>query len=113
MKKTSQAATSKQRKENDLLGKLVRTYAIWFVLLVLIIVMSIVSPVFFTFRNFITVFKNIGPLALVAVGLTFVFLGGGFDLSQGAVLLLTSMMIINLNPITPLSFIGSLFFCLT
>ena len=113
MKKMSQAAISRLKKENDTPGKLIRTYAIWFVLLVLIIVMSIVSPVFFSFRNFITVFKNIGPLALVATGLTFVFLGGGFDLSQGAVLLLTSMMIINFNPVTPLTFIGTLFFCLT
>ncbi|MBN2073557.1 MAG: ABC transporter permease [Actinobacteria bacterium] len=112
MKKISQAATSRLKKENDLTGKLIRTYAIWFVLLVLIIVMSFISPVFFSFRNFITVLKNIGPLALIATGLTFVFLGGGFDLSQGAVLLLTSMLIINFNPVTPLTFTGSLLFCL-
>ena len=112
MKETSQAATSRLKKENDLLGRLVRTYAIWFVLLLLIVVMSFVSPVFFSFRNFITVFKNLGPLALVATGLTFVFLGGGFDLSQGAVLLLTTMLIINFNPVTPLTFIGALLFCL-
>ena len=74
--------------------------------------MSFVSPVFFSFRNFITVFKNIGPLALVAMGLTFVFLGGGFDLSQGAILLLTSTIIVNLNPTTPLTFIASILLCI-
>jgi putative xylitol transport system permease protein len=112
MKKISQAATSRLKRENDILGRLVTTYAIWFVLLILIITMSLVSPVFFSFRNFITVFKNIGSLALVATGLTFVFLGGGFDLSQGAVLLLSAMLIINFNPVTSSAFIGSLFFCL-
>ena len=112
MKKTSQAATYKLRKENDVLGNLIRTYAVWFVLIPLVIIMSFVSPVFFSFRNFITVFKNIGPLALVAMGLTFVFLGGGFDLSQGAILLLTSTIIVNLNPTTPLTFIASILLCI-
>ena len=112
MKETSRAATYKLKRENDVWSNLIRVYAVWFVLLLLIIVMSLVSPVFFTFRNFITVFKNIGPLALVAMGLTFVFLGGGFDLSQGAVLLLTSTMIVNLNPTNPLTFIGSLLLCI-
>ena len=112
MKKTSQAVTSKLKKENDILGNLIRTYAIWFVLLLLIIIMSFVSPVFFSFRNFITVFKNIGPLALIAMGLTFVFLGGGFDLSQGAILLLTSTVIVNLNPVNPVPFIGAIILCI-
>jgi putative xylitol transport system permease protein len=112
MKKTSQAATYKLKKENDVLSNLIRTYAIWFILLLLIVIMSFVSPVFFSFRNFITVFKNIGPLALMSMGLTFVFLGGGFDLSQGAVLLLTSTIIVNLNPSTPISFIGGILLCI-
>jgi putative xylitol transport system permease protein len=112
MKEKSQAVTYRPKRENDVLRNLIRTYAVWFVLLLLIIVMSFVSPVFFTFRNFITVFKNIGPLALISMGLTFVFLGGGFDLSQGAVLLLTSTIIVNFNPLNPWTFIGSLLFCL-
>jgi ribose transport system permease protein len=112
MDRTSRSVTFKPAKENDVLSRLIRTYAVWLVLLLLIIVMSFVSPVFFSFRNFITVLKNVGPLALVATGLTFVFLGGGFDLSQGAVLLLTSTLIVNLNPVNPLTFIGSLLICL-
>ena len=112
MKKTSRAATYKLRKDNDTLNNLIRTYAVWFVLLLLVIIMSFISPVFLTVRNFITVFKNIGPLALIAMGLTFVFLGGGFDLSQGAVLLLTSTIIVNLNPTTLMTFIGGLLLCI-
>ncbi len=112
MKKTSQAATYRLKKENDILSNLIRTYAVWFVLLLLVLVMSFVSPAFFTLRNFITVFKNIGPLLLVSIGLTFVFLGGGFDLSQGAVLLLTSTIIVNLNPANYYNFVGSIFLCL-
>ncbi|MBN1299267.1 MAG: ABC transporter permease [Actinobacteria bacterium] len=112
MKKTSQVATYRLKRDNDTLGNLIRSYAIWFILILLIIIMSFVSPVFFSLRNFVTVFKNIGALALVSMGLTFVFLGGGFDLSQGAVLLLTSLITVNLNPMTPLSFLGTIFLCM-
>ena len=112
MKKRSQVVTYRLKKDNDIFGRMIRTYAVWFILLLLIIIMSFVSPVFFSFRNFITVFKNIGALALVSMGLTFVCLGGGFDLSQGAILLLTSTIIVNLNPTTPITFIGSLLLCL-
>lgn len=112
MKETSQAATYKLRRDNENLSNLIRTYAVWLILLLLIVIMSFVSPVFFSLRNFITVFKNIGPFSLVAVGLTFVFLGGGFDLSQGAVLLLTSTLIVNLNPTNGLTFAGSFLICI-
>lgn len=91
---------------------MIRTYAVWLVLLILVVVMSFVSPVFLTLSNFVTVFKNIGPLALVAIGLTFIFLGGGFDLSQGAVLLLSSTILVNLNPMNIFTLIGCAFLCL-
>ncbi len=111
MKKTSQAVIYKLKKENDIFKKIIRTYAVWLIILLIIIIMSFLFPVFFSFRNFITIFKNVSPLAVVAVGMTFVFLGGGFDLSQGAVLLLTSTIIVNLNPNNWYSFIWGILLC--
>ena len=89
-----------------MLGHL-RAYTIWAFLALLILVMSIISPNFMTLQNFSTVFKNLASIALLAFGLTFVFLGGGFDLSQGATLILSATLIVSINPE------GGLFFTVT
>jgi len=89
-----------------MLGHL-RAYTIWAFLALLILVMSIISPNFMTLQNFSTVFKNLASIALLAFGLTFVFLGGGFDLSQGATLILSATLIVSINPEGGLFFTGT------
>ncbi len=78
--------------------EIIKRNTIWVFLILLIIVMSIISPNFLTVVNFITVLKNVTAIALLSFGLTFVFLGGGFDLSQGANLLLAATLIVSINP---------------
>jgi ribose transport system permease protein len=84
-----------------------RAYTIWIFLALLVLVMSFLSPNFLTSQNFTTVLKNLAPTALLAFGLTLVFLGGGFDLSQGATLILSATLIASINPE------GAIFFTLT
>jgi len=50
-------------------------------LIVLIIVLSFLSPYFFTLSNFINIFRQTAPLAMVALGITIVIISGGIDLS--------------------------------
>ena len=68
---------------SDYLGLLV-------VLLLLFLVFGTLSDRFFTLRTFTTVANQIPDLAVVAVGMTFVLIAGGIDLSVGSVLALSA-----------------------
>ncbi|RRJ65677.1 ABC transporter permease [Paenibacillus oralis] len=56
-----------------------------FVLLILCVVLSIVSPVFLTTENLITVLRQVSNNVFLALGMTLVMILGGIDLSVGAI----------------------------
>lgn len=58
-------------------------------LLLIIIVISIMSPNFLTIHNIFNVLRQVSINALIAFGMTFVILTGGIDLSVGSILALT------------------------
>jgi ribose transport system permease protein len=59
-------------------------------LLLLVIVLTILSPFFLTVRNLFNVLQQISVLAILALGSTAVIVSGGIDLSVGSVLALGS-----------------------
>lgn len=61
-------------------------------LIVLCIVMSFLSPFFFTFNNLFNVGTQIAVIAILAFGQTFVIVSGGIDLSVGSVLGLSGIV---------------------
>lgn len=65
----------------DLSG--LQKYTIIFVLLALILLFSLVSPYFLTVRNITNLIIQNTYFIIVAVGLSFVMIGGGIDLSVG------------------------------
>ncbi len=58
-------------------------------LLVLIAVVSTINPNFFSVNNLLNIFRQTSINAVIAVGMTFVILIGGIDLSVGSILALT------------------------
>jgi ribose/xylose/arabinose/galactoside ABC-type transport system permease subunit len=66
--------------------------AIWIVLVALLVISSIVSPVFFTSRFLSTLLKQAASLGIVAVGQTMAILTGGIDLSVASVMALMSVL---------------------
>nr|WP_102694384.1 ribose ABC transporter permease [Rummeliibacillus pycnus] len=58
-------------------------------LLLIIIIISIMSPSFLTATNIFNVLRQVSVSALIAFGMTFVILTGGIDLSVGSTLALT------------------------
>jgi ribose/xylose/arabinose/galactoside ABC-type transport system permease subunit len=62
------------------------------ILLVIVILLSIFTPNFMTVRNVINVFEQTSALALMAVGMTAVLVGGGIDLSLPANLALAAVL---------------------
>lgn len=71
---------------SDYLGLLV-------VLAALFVVFGTLSDRFFTLRTFATVANQVPDLAVVAVGMTFVLVVGGIDLSVGSVLALAGALL--------------------
>lgn len=79
-------------------GKMLAEYAIIVIFIVLFVVMSIFAPNFFTGNNMVNILRQVSISGICAVGMTFVMLTGGIDLSVGAVLgvsgVLTAMMML-------------------
>ncbi len=98
MRATSLPVTSRPPSRSEAVARVLRTSTIWLVIAALAVVMSLVAPNFLTVTNLRTVIVNMTHVAILAFGLTFVFLGGGFDLSQGAILILAATVLVGINP---------------
>jgi ribose transport system permease protein len=61
-------------------------------LVVLLVALSLASPVFFSGRNFGQILVQAGTLGIVAVGATYVIIAGDLDLSLGANVALSGVM---------------------
>jgi len=66
-------------------------------LLFLRIFLSLATDTFFTLRNFLNILDQITVIGIIAVGMTFVILIAGIDLSVGSVLALAMMVLGYLN----------------
>jgi len=71
---------------------LVRSYGMLLALMALIATFSIASPFFATAANVINILNQVAVVGIVAVGMTFVILTAGIDLSVGSVLALSSLI---------------------
>lgn len=86
----------------DLSG--LRKYAVLFILLALMLIFTLTSPYFLTWRNLTNLVTQNTYFIIVAVGLSFVMIGGGIDLSVGyqmslvGVVTAMAMMVYNLPP---------------
>ena len=66
-------------------------------LILLCAFLSFATDSFFSFRNFLNIADQITVLGIMAVGMTFVILIGGIDLSVGSILALSMMVLGYLN----------------
>ncbi len=61
-------------------------------LLIIFIAFSFASPYFFTFRNIVGILISTAVNGLLAIGVTFIIITGGIDLSVGTVMTLSAVM---------------------
>lgn len=64
--------------------KRLKSFGVFWVMIAIIVASSILSPDFLKFSNLINVIRQIAINGIIAVGMTFVLLTGGIDLSVGA-----------------------------
>ena len=69
-----------------------KKYVTLLVLLGLILLFSIIAPNFATPNNFIILLRQVSFTAISAVGIAFVMISGGMDLSIGAQISLTNVL---------------------
>lgn len=72
-------------------------------LILLCVIISLINPVFFSIRNILNVLRQISTTAIIAVGMAFVVITGGIDLSVGSFLcigavLCAELCVLGLNP---------------
>jgi ribose transport system permease protein len=69
-----------------------QTAYVTFALLLLLVVMNFASPYFFTEGNIQNVAKNFSFIAIATLGVTFVIITGGIDLSVGSMMCFSAMI---------------------
>jgi ribose transport system permease protein len=68
-----------------------RTVGVVFAALILLIAVTIANPSFLAYANLTNVLSQWAPVGIMAIGMTYVVITGGFDLSVGAVYTLCSV----------------------
>ncbi|WP_226626603.1 ABC transporter permease [Alloyangia pacifica] len=83
-------------------GDFARDYGVLVIIALLLVGLSLISDSFLTARNLLNILNQSAPLAIIACALTLVIIGGGFDLSTGAIFGVASVsagwIAINVDP---------------
>lgn len=78
-----------------------KTYPFFVVLVLMAVVFGLLSPTFLDPGNLSNIIKQSSLLGFVALGMCFVLIGGGLDLSVGSVVALSSVLIAGLSATLP------------
>ena len=79
-------------KKSNKVSQFLLTYGIVIFLILLYVFFSIFAPNFFTTRSLLTILKQISIIGIVAIGMGFVLICGGVDLSTSAVVALVNVI---------------------
>lgn len=84
-------------------GDFVRQYGVLIIIAVMLAALTLLSPSFLTPRNLFNILNQSTPLFIIACALTLVIIGGGFDLSTGAIFGVASVsaayLAVNVDPL--------------
>ena len=90
MMKTAIPQTSKKTLQS--MGSVMGKYGVYIAFVALFLILSLSTKAFFTTSNITNIFKQISVIGIIAVGMTFVIVTGGIDLSVGAIVALSACM---------------------
>jgi ribose transport system permease protein len=74
------------------IGIKIKQNAIFMVLLAVIIIFSVLSEKFFTLDNLLTLTRQVAMLGIASIGMMFVMISGGIDLSVGSMITLANIV---------------------
>ncbi|MEH7414267.1 ABC transporter permease [Neobacillus drentensis] len=85
-------ATSQSVMKRGSTGKLFAKYGIYIAFAILFIILSISSESFLTTTNIINILRQVSIIGIVAIGMSFVIITGGIDLSVGSIMALSAVV---------------------
>lgn len=74
-----------------------KEFTITLIIIILVIGVSIKSPIFLSINNLRTTALGLSTTGIIAIGITMALVGGCFDLSVGAVMGLSSVLVVELS----------------
>lgn len=78
--------------DKDRVNDLLKRYGMVLILVLMVIVMTVVEPVFIKSANIINIFKQVAVIGTLAYGVTLIIITGGIDLSSGSVVALVGVV---------------------
>lgn len=97
--------TLKDNKYNrNILVFIYKNYTMLYVLIFIIAITAIISPAFLKPQNIMNIFRQSVVMGFVALGMSFVLIGGTFDVSVGSIVTLSGILAISLQPYVGLLF---------
>lgn len=99
----------KVNKDKSILVKIIgkikwaslKKYGVLIAFLFLSIIISIITPNFLTYANIINIIRQSTIIGVMAIGTTFVIIGGDFDISIGSTLALSAAMVLGFQEYVP------------
>ncbi len=88
----NEAVVGKNVEAKEKFKKIMNKYGIFFVLVAMVLLMSMLSPAFLTVRNLLNVVRQISVIGLIAIGVTMIIITRGIDLSSGSLLALSAVI---------------------
>ena len=73
-------------------GKILAKYGIYIAFAILFMILSISSESFLTATNMINILRQVSIIGIVAIGMSFVIITGGIDLSVGSIMALSAVV---------------------
>jgi ribose transport system permease protein len=99
---TTTAGGTRSRTGGAAALRLLQTYAVAVMIIVLMVLLTLSSDSFLTVQNLINILNQNTPLAIMAAAMTLVIICGGFDLSVGAIFAVASVtaawLALNVHP---------------
>jgi len=92
----------RSRKINHKAGELWGNFGLPFIFIIVLIVFSVQSPIFVSWRNLLSTMGFSSYIAIGAIGMTFIIMTGNFDISIGSMLALVAVRNIDYRDSLPL-----------
>lgn len=84
---------TREKSPRILVSHLLSKYGIVFILLGICILLSILSPDFFSIRNLTNVIRQVSIIGIIAIGVTFAIITTGIDLSSGSIIAFVGVVV--------------------
>lgn len=79
------------KKDFSKVSHYISKYQIHLIFIIMVIILSVMTPAFLRPQNLINVIRQISIVGIISIGMTFIIISGGIDLSAGAIVALVSV----------------------